>query len=133
MKENQRRKRLGEQIQRELAGVLRRDVKDSRIGNVTITAVDVSGDLREAKVYYLIFGHDGPDPRVQLGLDSAAGFLRSALTRALQIKYTPMLKFVLDDTIAKGVHLTQLIDSVTKPGTGGHDDDGGHGDDGGHE
>ena len=115
MKDNPRRKRLGEQIQRELAELLRREVKDARVGNVTITAVDVTADLREAKVFYLIFGHDGPDPRVQLGLDSAAGFLRSSLTRALQIKYTPVLKFVLDDTIAKGVHLTQLIDSVTKP------------------
>jgi len=115
VKDNPRRKRMGEQIQRELAGLLRREVKDARVGNVTITAVDVSGDLREAKVYYLVFGHDGPDPRVQLGLDSAAGFLRSALTRALRIKYTPTLKFVLDDTIAKGVHLTQLINSVVKP------------------
>ena len=121
MKDNPRRKRLGEPIQRDLAGILRRDVKDSRVGNVTITAVDVSGDLREAKVYYLVFGHDGPDPRVQAGLDSAAGFLRSALTRALQIKYTPTLTFALDDTIAKGVHLTQLIDSVTKPPDGDHE------------
>ena len=115
VKDNPRRKRMGEQIQRELADLLRREVKDSRVGNVTITAVDVSGDLRETKVYYLVFGHDGPDPRVQLGLDSAAGFLRSALTRSLRIKYTPTLTFVLDDSIEKGVRLTQLIDSVMKP------------------
>jgi len=122
---------MGEQIQRELAGLLRREVKDARVGNVTITAVHVSGDLREAKVYYLVFGHDGPDPRVQLGLDSAAGFLRSALTRALRIKYTPTLTFVLDDTIAKGVHLTQLINSVVKPSV--EPDAGGESGDGGHE
>jgi len=121
VKDNPRRKRLGEQIQRELSGLLRREVKDARIGNVTITAVNVSGDLREAKVYYLIFGHDGPDARVQLGLDSAAGFLRSALTRALQIKYTPTLTFQLDDSIEKGVRLTQLINSVAKPDDGGHE------------
>lgn len=114
-KDNPRRKRLGEQIQRELADLLRRDVKDARVGNVTITGVDVAGDLRTAKVFYLVFGHDGPDPRVQKGLDSAAAFLRSALTRALQIRYTPTLAFVLDESIERGVRLTQLIDSVAKP------------------
>ena len=114
-KDNPRRKRLGEQIQRELSELLRRDVKDARIGNVTVTAVDVTPDLRAAKVHYLVFGHEGPDPRVQAGLDSAAPYLRSALTRALQIRFTPTLSFVLDDSIARGVRLTQLIDSVNKP------------------
>ncbi len=55
-KDNPRAKRLGEQIQRELTELLRRDVKDERIGNVTITAVNVTGDLRTARVYYLVFG-----------------------------------------------------------------------------
>src|SRR6267142_5313086 len=62
-KDNPRARRLGEQIQRELGELLRRDVKDERIGNVTITAVSVTGDLRTARVYYLVFGKDGPDPR----------------------------------------------------------------------
>src|SRR5271166_666599 len=57
-RDNPRARRMGEQIQRELTDVLRRGVKDSRIGNVTITAVDVSGDLRTAKVFYLIFELD---------------------------------------------------------------------------
>lgn len=113
-KDNPRRKRLGEQIQRELADLLRREVKDARVGNVTVTGVDVTADLREAKVFYLVFGHDGPDLRVQAGLDSAAPFLRQALTRALQIRYTPSLTFLLDDSIERGVRLTQLIDSVSK-------------------
>ena len=59
-KDNPRARRLGEQIQRELGELLRRDVKDERIGNVTITAVSVTGDLRTARVYYLVFGKDGP-------------------------------------------------------------------------
>jgi ribosome-binding factor A len=113
--DNQRVKRLGEQIQRELTELLRRDVKDERIGNVTITAVNVSGDLRTARVYYLVFGKDGPDPKVQQGLTSAAGFLRNALSKALMIRYTPTLTFELDTTIEHGVRLTQLIDSLKKP------------------
>jgi ribosome-binding factor A len=114
-KDNPRARRLGEQIQRELGEMLRRDVKDERIGNVTITAVSVTGDLRTARVYYLVFGKDGPDPKVQRGLESAAGFLRNALSKSLMIRYTPTLSFELDTSIEHGIRLTQLIDSVNKP------------------
>ena len=118
-KDNPRARRLGEQIQRELTQLLRRDVKDERIGNVTITGVRVTGDMRTARVYYLVFGKDGPDPKVQRGLESAAGFLRNALSRSLMIRYTPTLSFELDTSIEHGVRLTQLIDSVTRHGPAG--------------
>jgi ribosome-binding factor A len=121
-KDNPRARRLGEQIQRELGELLRRNVKDERIGNVTITAVSVTGDLRTARVYYLVFGKDGPDPKVQRGLESAAGFMRNALSRSLMIRYTPTLSFELDTSIEHGVRLTQLIDSISKPGTPAADD-----------
>jgi ribosome-binding factor A len=121
-KDNPRAKRLGEQIQRELTELLRREVKDERIGNVTITAVNVTGDLRTATVYYLIFGKEGADPKVQRGLESAAGFLRNALSKSLMIRYTPTLSFELDTSIEHGVRLTQLIDSLKK--TGGEDSSG---------
>ncbi|HWG68633.1 MAG TPA: 30S ribosome-binding factor RbfA [Steroidobacteraceae bacterium] len=114
-KDNPRARRLGEQIQRELTDLLRRDVKDERIGNVTITAVSVTGDLRTARVYYLVFGREGPDPKVQRGLESAAGFLRNALSRSLMIRHTPTLSFELDTSIEHGVRLSQLIDAVNKP------------------
>ncbi|HEX3846663.1 MAG TPA: 30S ribosome-binding factor RbfA [Steroidobacteraceae bacterium] len=114
-KQNPRARRLGEQIQRELMDLLRRDVKDERIGNVTITGVDVTPDLRAARVYYVVFGKDGPDPQVQRGLTSAAGFLRNALSKSLMIRHTPNLTFELDSSIAQGVRLSQLIDSVSNP------------------
>jgi ribosome-binding factor A len=113
-KDHPRARRLAEQIQRELTELLRRHVKDERIGNVTITAVDVSGDLRSAHVYYLVFGKDGPDAQVQRGLESAAGFLRNALSRSLMIRHTPSLSFELDTSIERGVRLTQLINSVNR-------------------
>jgi hypothetical protein len=75
-------------------------------------------------VFYLIFGHDGPDPQVQRGLESAAGFLRNALSKALMIRYTPILSFELDTSIEHGVRLAQLIDSVKTPGGGGAPPDG---------
>jgi ribosome-binding factor A len=114
-KDNPRARRLGEQIQRELGDLLRREVKDGRIGNVTITAVNVTGDLRTARVYYLIFGKDGADPKVQRGLESAANFLRNALSKSLMIRYTPTLTFELDTSIEHGVRLAKLIDSVNPP------------------
>jgi ribosome-binding factor A len=125
-KNNPRARRLGAEIQRELTELLRRDVKDERIGNVTITAVDVSGDLRNAHVHYLVFGKEGPDSNVQAGLTSAAGFLRNALSKSLMIRYTPTLTFSLDTSIEHGVRLSQLIDSVSK-GRGGTSGDGGEG------
>ena len=145
-KDNPRARRLGEQIQRELGEMLRRNGKDERIGNVTITAVSVTGDLRTARVYYLVFGKDGPDPKVQRGLESAAGFLRNALSKSLMIRYTPTLSFELDTSIEHGVRLTQLIDSVNKPeprpavasgeeqreSVAGHEPDHGEGPDDGH-
>jgi len=117
-KDNPRARRMAEQIQRELTDLLRRDVKDERIGNVTITSVEVTGDLRTARVYYLVFGKEGPDPKVQRGLESAAGFLRNALSRSLMIRYTPTLTFELDTTIEQGVRLTQLINSLHRPAPG---------------
>ncbi|HMK86035.1 MAG TPA: 30S ribosome-binding factor RbfA [Steroidobacteraceae bacterium] len=118
-KNTARAQRLGAEIQRELAELLRRDVKDERIGNVTITAVDVAGDLRSAVVHYLVFGREGPDPEVQAGLTSAAGYLRNALSRSLAIRYTPTLTFTPDTSIERGVRLTQLIDSVNRRSGGG--------------
>jgi len=115
MKHNPRARRLGAEIQRELTELLRRDVKDERIGNVTITGVDVTGDLRSARVHYLVFGKEGADPRVQAGLTSAAGFLRNALSKSLMIRHTPTLSFALDTSIERGVRLSQLIDRVNKP------------------
>jgi ribosome-binding factor A len=126
-RDNPRARRLAAEIQRELTELLRRDVKDERIGNVTITAVDVTADLRSAKVYYLIFGKEGPDPAVQRGLTSAAGFLRNALSKSLMIRYTPMLTFELDTSLEQGVRLTQLIDSVNKRADEPGDDGSGNG------
>jgi ribosome-binding factor A len=83
--------------------------------------VNVTGDLRTARVYYLVFGKDGPDPHVQRGLESAAGFLRNALSKSLMIRYTPTLSFELDTSIEHGVRLTQLIDSLKKPETSAPD------------
>lgn len=113
-KDSPRAKRLAGEIRRVLTDALRRRVKDTRIGNVTITDVEVAADLRSAKIYYLIFGRQGADPQVQLGLESAAGFLRGALSKALSIRQAPSLSFELDEAFERGMRLSRLIDEANE-------------------
>jgi ribosome-binding factor A len=102
--------RIESQMQRALAALLMRGVKDPRVGNVTVTAVSVQKDLSAARVWFLPFGKVA-DPAAQLeGLASAAGFLRGEVARQLGLRHAPKLEFILDTGLEQAVHLTQLID-----------------------
>lgn len=108
----QRLRRVADQIQRELAGILRTELKDPRVGMVTLTGVEVSPDLAHAKVYYTsLAGADHRD-EVHAGLRRAGGFLRSTLGARLRIHNTPELHFVYDDSVETGIRLTHLIDEA---------------------
>jgi ribosome-binding factor A len=122
MAQNPRRHRLAAEIQKDLAELLRREVKDSLIGNITITHVEVTGDLREARVYYLPFGRQTDAAHIQRGLVRATGFLRSGLAKALGIRYTPTLTFAVDETIEQGMHITSLLKRVSKSDDGPKDE-----------
>ena len=108
--------RINEEIQRELPGLIR-TVKDPRVhGLVSITAVDTTTDLRYAKVHVSVL--DKSDVKeVVKGLKSAAGYLRRELGRALNLRYTPELQFVEDDSIDQGAHILSLLrdETVVKP------------------
>ena len=108
--------RINEEIQRELATLIR-SVKDPRVtGMISITAVDTTPDLRYAKVY--ISTLDKSDTKeVMKGLKSASGWLRRELGRALTLRYTPELSFVADDSIDKGAHILEMLrdPNVVKP------------------
>lgn len=104
-----RSRRLEEQLLRLLADLVRREVKDPRIGAVTLTAVEVSPDLSHATVYFLPFGM-GKDPApVAEGLGKAAGYLRTLVGKQLTLRHTPQLHFKLDTTLEKGMALNVLI------------------------
>ena len=113
---NNRIGRINEEIQRELAGLIR-TVKDPRVhGLGAITAVDTTPDLRYAKVFVSVL--DNSDAKeVVRGLKSAAGYLRRELGRALQLRYTPELQFTADDSIVKGAHILEMLrdPEVVKP------------------
>lgn len=102
--------RINEEIQRELSGQLRR-LKDPRVsgtGMVSITRVDTTGDLRYARVYISVLDKS-QEKDVLKGLKSAAGFLRRELGRALQLRYTPELQFIADDSIQHGAHILEVL------------------------
>ena len=109
---SQRAQRVGEQIQRELAQMLRDEVKDPRVGRVTITAVDVSPDLSHAKVFItdLAGGEHAEESLRALG--RTAGFLRSELAHRMNLYSVPQLHFAYDDSIESGIRLSKLIDDA---------------------
>ena len=101
--------RINEEIQRELADQLRR-LKDPRVssGMVSIIRVDTTGDLRYARVYISALDKSR-EKEVLKGLKSASGFLRRELGRALQLRYTPELQFIADDSIQHGAHILEVL------------------------
>ena len=101
--------RINEEIQRELADQLRH-LKDPRVssGMVSVTRVDTTGDLRYAKIYVSALDKS-KEKDILKGLKSASGFLRRELGHALQLRYTPELQFVADDSIQYGAHILEVL------------------------
>ena len=103
--------RINEDIQRELASLIR-TVKDPRVhGLISITRVDTTTDLRYCRVYFSVLDHSDVKEVVK-GLKSAAGYLRRELGRVLTLRYTPELQFIEDDSIERGVRMVSMIDRV---------------------
>lgn len=105
--------RINEEIQRELSEQFRRlkDPRVSQTGMVSITRVDTTGDLRYARIYVSALDKS-QEKEVLKGLKSAAGFLRRELGRSLQLRYTPELQFVADDSIQHGAHILEVLRQV---------------------
>jgi ribosome-binding factor A len=108
-----RPQKLGDLIQRELSELLQREVRDPRVGMITITGVDVSPDFSHAKVFFTVLQKEQLEETAQ-GLKKAAGFLRSQLARRIKLYTTPELRFEYDESVERGDRLSRLIES-TKP------------------
>ena len=116
--------RIASEIMREAERIIREDVSDPRTQCMfSITHVDVTRDLRYAKIYVSIYEEDKREPMMK-ALKSAAGFIRHNLGRRVQLRYTPELLFELDTTIEYGVHIASLINQVRKTEGSQPDDDG---------
>ena len=92
---------------------MQRELRDPRVGMLTITGVDVSPDLSHAKVFFTILEKQNLEPTLA-GLKRSAGFLRSQLARRIKLYTTPELRFVYDESVERGDHLSRLIDAANK-------------------
>jgi len=101
--------RLAEAIKEEVSDILRNDLKDPRIGFASITAVEVSGDLRHAKIFVSVLGDQQQKADTMKGLESASGYIRSELGRRIRLRFTPEIVFRLDESIERGVRIAQLL------------------------
>lgn len=121
-KDFSRNQRVGDQIQRDLSQLIRQEIKDPRIGMITISEVQVAGDLAYAKVYFTVLGGSS-EQNVQSSeiLNKAAGFLRSHLGKGMKTRTVPQLKFVYDNAFENAAHISHLIDEARSTDGDGHD------------
>ena len=112
-KDYPRSRRIAEQIQRELADLIRLELKDPRVpGLITVSDVEVSADQSQAKVFFTLLGDQRAVADATQGLNRAAGFLRTQLSRRMKLRTVPQLHFEYDASVERGIRLTQLIDEA---------------------
>lgn len=106
--------RINGEVQRELSNIIR-ELKDPRVGIMTsVTAVEVTLDLKYCKAYISVLGDDETKAETLAGLKSAAGFIRRELARTVNLRNTPEIKFIMDESIEYGMRMSKLIDDVRK-------------------
>jgi ribosome-binding factor A len=108
-------RRVNEAVREVVSAHIAGDLKDPRIGFVTVTSVDTSPDLSHARVYVSVLGDEDERERTLEGLRSSRGYLQAMLNDELHLKCTPTLAFVYDDSIEQGMRLSQLIDEAAPP------------------
>ena len=106
--------RVSDLLREEIAGMLLREVKDPRIGFVTITDVEVSDDLRSAKVFFSMVGSEKELDRATKGLNSASGFIKRKLGKRLKMRYIPDIVFKFDRSLEYGSHIDSILNDLNK-------------------
>lgn len=107
-----RSERVSDQLKQEIADILMRKIKDPRIGFVTVTDVEVTDDLRNAKVFVSVYGSDEEKEASLSGLRSAASFIRTELSKRIRMKTVPELLFRFDATVERGAHIMELLRQI---------------------
>ncbi|HQZ02000.1 MAG TPA: 30S ribosome-binding factor RbfA [Thauera sp.] len=122
-KEYSRSQRVVEQIRRELAELIRLEVKDPRVGFITLTDVEITPDYAHAKVFFTSMTGADDVPEILQGLRRASGFLRRELGRRIRIHTIPELHFNYDRSVEEGSRLSRLIDEVVREDEARHQDE----------
>ena len=107
--------RINTEVQRELSNIIRGGLKDPRVASWTsVVAAEVAPDLKTCKAYISVLGDEKAQADTLAGLESAEGYIRSLLAKTVNLRNTPQVTFILDQSIAYGVNMSHLIDEVTK-------------------
>lgn len=105
--------RINGEVQRELSNIIRGEIKDPRINPLTsVVAVEVAPDLKSCKAYISVLGDEESQKETLAGLRSAEGFIRTKLAKTINLRNTPEIKFIVDQSIEYGVNMSKLIDDV---------------------
>ncbi|MBB1353907.1 MULTISPECIES: 30S ribosome-binding factor RbfA [Pseudoalteromonas] len=125
MREFSRTDRVAQQIQKEIAVILQREIKDPRLGMVTVSAVEVSRDLSYAKIFITVFNTQDEDAAKQSAkvLNEATGYIRSLLGKRIRARIMPELKFVVDNSLMEGMRISNLVDSIIREDNAKHVDE----------
>jgi len=107
-----RRVRLAEEIKKEVSDMLLQEIKDPRVGFVTVTGVEISSDLRTAKIYVSVLGSPEEQKATMEALWRAQGFIRGELGKRIRLRHTPEITFKLDTSIARGARVMELLHEI---------------------
>ena len=114
-----RPERVAQFLKEELSQIIREELKDPRIGFVTITRVDITADLRYARIYVSIMGEEKEKKKTFKGLESARGFMKRIIGDRIRMRYTPEIVFKIDDSIEYNIHLSKIMEGAKKTEAGG--------------
>ncbi len=112
--------RINDEIQKELANIIRSEIKDPRVGSMTsVIRVETTSDLKYCKVFVSVLGNEDEKVNVMKGLKNAGGFMRHLLAERINLRNTPELVFKLDDSVEYSVRMSKLIDEISKNAVSG--------------
>ena len=123
MTEGKRSEKVADLIRKEISEMLIRDLKDPRIGFITVTRVSVSDDCRSAKIYFSVMGSTEERERSTEGLNSAKGYVRRELGRRIQLRHTPDIVFQFDPSIEYAIHMEEVFQNLREKKGGDESDD----------
>ncbi|KUK10529.1 MAG: Ribosome-binding factor A [Clostridia bacterium 41_269] len=109
-----RASRVAEQMKKEVSQIIQEELKDPRIGFVTVTGVDISNDLRHAKIYISILSSGEEETKTMEALNNAKGFIRSEIGKRIRLRFTPEIIFKLDKSLERGAYINRLITQVNQ-------------------
>ncbi|HLV10114.1 MAG TPA: 30S ribosome-binding factor RbfA [Halanaerobiales bacterium] len=119
----QRAQRLAELLKKEIADILLKEIKDPRIGFVSVTDIDVSNDLRHASVYVSVLGNEDERQNTMEGLEKATGYIRKLIGERIKIYHTPEIIFKYDSSLEHGIHISHIIDEIKDENENDQQDD----------